>query len=359
MDISVNFSLKNFNTFGIDAKAKYFAEVTSVQEIQEFIADNYLKNNLKLILGEGSNILLTKDIDGVVLKINNKGIELVAEDDDYYYVKAEAGEIWDDFVNYCVSSNYAGVENLSYIPGTVGAAPIQNIGAYGVELKNIFFELSAININTKKIETFGKNTCEFGYRESIFKKQKNKYIILSVIFRLFKEQKFILNYPDLKEKIKKLKIQNSEFKISIIRQAIYNLRRRKLPDPSILGNAGSFFKNPIVSQDFYNELKQKFHEIIEVHSQPLTLEVSTFSAPNERGQEGAGTIKLSAAWLIEQCGWKGKRLGEASVYDKHSLILVNYGNATGQDILHLAKEIQKSVYEKFNIKLEFEVNLVT
>jgi UDP-N-acetylmuramate dehydrogenase len=338
MQLSENISLKPFNSFGIDVKAKYFAGFTSTESLRELTAPkSSVSANPLLILGSGSNILFTKDFDGLVLKNELKGIELVSEDDEYYYVKASAGDNWHRFVLYCLEKNYAGLENLSLIPGNVGASPMQNIGAYGVEIKDVFHELEAWHLEDQKIVKFGLRDCEFGYRESVFKKQyKGQFVILNVTFRLRKQPVFHTSYGVIEEELGKMGV--AELSIQKISEAVIRIRSSKLPDPSNTGNAGSFFKNPVVPKTQYEELKQSFPAI------------PGYAAGNEH-------IKLAAGWLIEQCGWKGYRNGDAGCYDKQALVLVNYGNATGQEIFSLSESIIQSVSEKFQVQLEREVNI--
>ena len=340
MNIQQNISLKNVNTFGINVFAKAFSSFSNVDELRELIEyNNSISNNQSpLILGGGSNILFTKNIDALVLKNEIKGIELINEDENYVYVKSGAGERWHGFVQYCLQRNFAGVENLSLIPGNVGASPMQNIGAYGVELKEVFYELEAFDINEQKVYTFTVNDCAFGYRESVFKnKYKNKFIILSVTFRLHKEPIFNINYGAIKNELEKMNVQ--QLTIQSISQAVINIRSSKLPDPAKIGNAGSFFKNPSVAKNIFNDLKIKFPNII----------------GNENNDE---TMKLAAGWLIEQCGWKGFRKGDAGCHDKQALVLINFGNATGNEIYDLSENILQSVKNKFGVLLEREVNII-
>jgi len=331
-------SLKNLNTFGIDASAKYFAEFSSIQDIEELLSNPKFLNTKKLILGGGSNLLFTKNFDGIVLKNNLKGIELVKEDTDFYYVKSAAGEVWHEFVMYCIQHNYAGLENLSLIPGNVGASPMQNIGAYGVEIKDVFYELEAFHIEDKKMRTFSKAECKFGYRESVFKREfKNQYIITSVTFKLFKTPQFNTSYGAIETELKAMGI--IEKSIRAISKAVCNIRNSKLPNPAEIGNAGSFFKNPEVVRGKYEFLKIKYPTIV------------GYELEN-------GNVKLAAGWLIEQAGWKGKTIGEAGVHKLQALVLVNYGNAKGNEIFDLSTKVLESVKEKFGVELEREVNII-
>lgn len=336
--IQQNISLKPFNTFSINAKAKYFATFKTIDELKELLNSKLKTQNSKLILGGGSNILFTKDFDGLVLKNELHGIELIKEDKHHYYVKAAAGENWNNFVMHCISHNYAGVENLSLIPGNVGASPMQNIGAYGVELKDVFENLEALHRKDLSIHTFTANDCAFGYRESIFKtKYKNEFVILNVTLRLNKEPVFNTSYGAVEQELEKMHVK--ELSIQAISQAVINIRTSKLPDPKQIGNAGSFFKNPIITKKHFSELKKDY--------------------PSTPGYEtDESHIKLAAGWLIEQCGWKGYRKNDAGVHAKQALVLVNYNNATGKEIFGLSEEIMRSVKKKFNVELEREVNIV-
>ncbi len=348
MNIQENISLRGFNTFGIESRAKYFAAFNSIPELQELlnhkpqtISGRHSEANAtksKMILGGGSNILLTKNVEGFVLKNEIKGIEIVGEDDDYIYVKAGAGENWHSFVMHCVRNNYAGVENLSLIPGNVGASPMQNIGAYGVEIKDVFHELEAVHVEHNTESKFGLQDCAFGYRESVFKrKYKNQYVITSVTYRLNKRPNFNTSYGAINQELEKMGVK--ELSIGAISQAVINIRSSKLPDPKEIGNAGSFFKNPQVPNDQFNELKSNYTNM---PSFPVD-ELHT---------------KIPAGWLIEQCGWKGYRKGDAGCYPKQALVLVNYGNAKGDEIFELSQEIINSVKAKFGIELEREVNII-
>lgn len=353
MNLLENISLRKYNTFGIDVSTKYFLEANSVSDIQNYLDDKTspLIKGVRglLVLGGGSNILFTKNFDGVVLKNNLKGIELIKEDSENYFVKAGGGEVWHEFVLHCIKNNYAGVENLSLIPGCVGAAPIQNIGAYGVEQKETFHELEAINLEENKKVVFTNSDCQFGYRDSIFKREaKGKFIITSVTFKLNKKPKLNTSYGAINQELEKMGAK--EVSISSISQAVCNIRRSKLPDPAVIGNAGSFFKNPIVSNDKYESLKKEF--------------------PNIVAYKDKIGMKLAAGWLVEQSGWKGKSFGTYGVhpvgnakpsYGVHkdqALVLVNYGNAKGSEVYELSGKILQSVKEKFGVELEREVVVV-
>ena len=336
-----NISLKKFNTFGIDVSARYFSSFSNTDQLKQLLSpDSRLPPPAsRLILGGGSNILLTKNFDGLVMKNEVKGIELITEDDHYVYVRAGAGENWHQFVLYCLQRNWAGVENLSLIPGNVGAGPMQNIGAYGVELKEVFYELEAFSIKEQKVYTFSVNDCMFGYRDSVFKKRhKGEFIILNVVFSLHKKPKFNTSYGAVEQELERMGIK--DLSIHAISQAVINIRSAKLPDPALVGNAGSFFKNPQVTKNQFQNLKARFPGII--------------------GYENTdGSVKLAAGWLIEQCGWKGFRRGDAGCNEKQALVLVNFGSAKGKDIYDLSEEILQSVKIKFGVVLEREVNIIS
>lgn len=335
MNVTENFSLKGLNTFGIDASARYFSTFADVDEL-EMLLDRASKSK-KMILGGGSNVLFTQNFDGYVLKNEISGVETVKEDLSHVYVKSGAGEVWHQFVMYCLERDLAGVENLSLIPGSVGASPMQNIGAYGVEIKDVFHDLEAYHIHDRKVVTFSPADCEFGYRESAFKnKYKNEFIILNVTYRLNKTPQFNTSYGAIEDELSKM---NEPLSIQTISKAVVNIRTSKLPDPKQIGNAGSFFKNPSVSEAKYSELKAAY--------------------PGMPGYAQAdGTVKIPAGWLIEQCGWKGYRRGDAGCHVRHTLVLVNYGHATGKEIYSLSEDIFQSVVKKFGIVLEREVNIV-
>ncbi len=329
-------SLKFYNTFGIDVKAKEFTSVSSFSELQSAL-DKY-QNREIFVLGGGSNMLLTQDIEKPVIHINLKGIEVVSQDENHVWVEAKAGENWHEFVLWTLENNFGGVENLSLIPGNIGSAPIQNIGAYGVELKDVFDSCKAINIKTQAIKTFSNSDCNFGYRESIFKgTEKGKYIILSVTLKLTKNKhKTSTSYGVIENELQKNGITNPT--IQDISKAVIAIRESKLPNPKEIGNSGSFFKNPVVDRATFTKVQEKYPEM------PF-YEVSE----NE--------IKIPAGWLIEQAGFKGKRFGDAGVHQKQALVLVNYGNATGKEIYDLAKTIQQTISDNFGIEIEMEVNV--
>jgi UDP-N-acetylmuramate dehydrogenase len=333
-----NYSLKQLNSFGIDVSAKHFVEASTVAEIQEVLNNIEFAKANKLILGGGSNILFTKDYDGLVVKNNMKGIATTREDDEFYYVEAMAGEVWHELVMHCVNAGYGGLENLSLIPGNIGASPMQNIGAYGVEIKDVFHSLTAMHILDKEIHTFSSEDCKFGYRESVFKNAlKGQYIILSVTFKLRKTPIYNVSYGAIETELRNMGV--TQLSIRSISQAVCNIRNSKLPNPRDIGNAGSFFKNPEVEKSVYDKLKKDF---------PL---IAAYPA-------GFGKMKLAAGWLIEACGWKGRTLGAAGVHRLQALVLVNYGNAKGTEIIALAEEVALSVKNKFGVTLEKEVNII-
>ena len=336
MDIQQNFNLKAYNTFGLDVSTTYFAEFHSIEEIAHLLKE--FSNTRKLVLGGGSTILFTADFEGIVLKNEIKGIEIISRDDEHIRLKVGAGENWHQFVLYCIENNYAGIENLSLIPGSVGAAPMQNIGAYGVEVKEVIESVEAYHIQSGEIHTFVNQECEFGYRESIFKhKVKGEYIISSVIFRWNKKPNFNISYGAIEETLKEQGIQN--LSIKAISDAVIHIRSSKLPNPSEIGNAGSFFKNPEIPLAQFEQLKTKFPDI------------ANYPLPDNQ-------VKIPAGWLIEKAGWKGKKLGNIGVHDKQALVLVNFGGGKGQEIKALSEEIQNSVFEKFGIGIQAEVNVV-
>lgn len=339
MQFNEHISLKPFNSFGIDAKARYFTSFDTLERLEEVITHLEKKSiSQRMILGGGSNLLFTRDYDGCILKNDLKGISLAGEDEDHYYVKVSAGENWHGFVMYCIHHQYAGLENLSLIPGNAGASPMQNIGAYGVEIKDLFHELEAWHIQDKTLHTFRTPDCAFGYRESVFKrKYRNQFVICNITFRLNKIPTFHTSYGAISEELERMGVQ--QLSIRAIADAVIHIRSSKLPNPSALGNAGSFFKNPLVTDEQYEDLKKTYPSI------------PGYAA-------GDTTTKLAAGWLIEQCGWKGYRKGDAGCYAKQALVLVNYGQATGSEIWQLSEEIIQSVKNRFGIALEREVNIL-
>lgn len=329
-------SLKNYNTFGIDVKAREFSTFSTVEELKS-ILNQRNKSLPVIILGGGSNVLFTKDVEALVLKNEINGITAISEDDESISFKVGAGVVWHSFVQYTVERKLGGIENLSLIPGSVGASPMQNIGAYGVEIKDVFVSLEALHIDSLEVHTFTNKACQFGYRESVFKRKlKNQYVIVSVTYRLMKNPVLNTNYGAIQQEIQSLQVEKID--VSTVSQAVINIRQSKLPDPTKIGNAGSFFKNPIVKSDVFFALRQKFPNI-----------------PNYSQENG--DYKLAAGWLIEQIGYKGKKAGNCGVHDLQALVLVNYGAATGKEIYDLSSEIISEVKSVFNVELEREVNI--
>ncbi|MEM8508918.1 MAG: UDP-N-acetylmuramate dehydrogenase [Bacteroidota bacterium] len=337
MKILENISLKPYNTFGIAVNARHFVEVTSLLQLQKVLQLSAFSR--RFIISGGSNILLTSDIDALVVHLNLKGIFVAQEDDQTIVLKIMAGENWHELVLWTLQRDYGGLENLSLIPGNVGTAPIQNIGAYGVELKDVFEGCEAMRIQDQELEDFAKEDCQFGYRDSLFKNAaKGKYIITSIRLRLTKKDHTLHTfYGAIEEELTKMEVVIPT--IQKIAEAVINIRKRKLPDPQVIGNSGSFFKNPVVQKKLFEGVKRKFPQV------PFY-------------DMGENLIKIPAGWLIEQCGFKGKRFGDAGVHEKQALVLVNYGNATGKQILDLATNIQKAVKTRFGILLHPEVNII-
>ncbi len=336
MLIRKNTSLKFYNTFGLDYMANSIVHIrTDKEAIALFKGGTSLKKPL-LILGEGSNVLFTNDFKGTIIRPEYRGIKIGNQDNDTVIISAGAGIIWDKLVEWTVNRGFGGLENLSLIPGFTGAAAVQNIGAYGTEVKDTIYKLKTISVRDGSVRIFNKEECKFGYRSSIFKTtQKGKFLVTRVYFKLSVNPLLNLEYGSLKDEVMRL----GKNTLTNARQAVINIRRNKLPDPEVIGNAGSFFKNPVVTSDFAERLKKRFPGIC------------CYNDPS-------GGIKLAAAWLIEYCGWKGKRIGDAGVHDKQALVLVNYGKASGRDILDLSEQIRKSVFEKFGIGLEKEVEVI-
>ena len=337
MEIQHNFSLKKYNTFGIEAKAKQFVAVHSSDELKVILEEN--KAQKKFILGGGSNMLLTKDIDALVIHIDLKGKKIIKENEDFVWIESQAGENWHEFVLWTIDQNFGGLENMSLIPGNVGTTPVQNIGAYGTEIKDTFVSCEAMTIENQEMKTFIKEDCHFGYRESVFKNEaKNQYVITSVVFKLTKHNhKINISYGDITAELAKNSITNPSLKD--VSNAVIAIRQSKLPDPKELGNSGSFFKNPILLKSDFKKIHEKFPEM------------KYFDISDTE-------VKVPAGWLIEQAGFKGKRFGDAGIHKNQALVLVNYGNATGQEILDVSKNIQETIFKTFGIHIEAEVNVI-
>jgi UDP-N-acetylmuramate dehydrogenase len=337
MTIQNNFSLKKYNTFGIEAKAKQFVAIHSVEDLKTILQEH--QSEPKFILGGGSNMLLTQDIQALVIHIDLKGKKVLKEDDDYVWVESQAGENWHEFVLWTIDQNFGGLENMSLIPGNVGTTPVQNIGAYGTEIKDTFVSCDAMNIATQEMKTFTKEDCHFGYRESVFKHEaKDQFIITSVIFKLTKRNhKINTSYGDITKELEKQNVSTPTLKD--VSNAVIAIRQSKLPDPKELGNSGSFFKNPIIPKAQY----EKAHAL---HPEMPHYVVSETE------------VKVPAGWLIERAGFKGKRFGDAGIHKNQALVLVNYGNATGQEILAVSRDIQATILKEFGITIEAEVNVI-
>ena len=337
MEIKTNFSLKNYNSFGIEAIAKQFIAIQTISELTSILQSN--PTSKKFILGGGSNMLLTQDIDALVIHIDLKGKKIIREDEDFVWVESQAGENWHEFVIWTIDQGFGGLENMSLIPGNVGTTPIQNIGAYGTEIKDTMVSCDTIAIKDQTIKTFTNADCHFGYRESVFKNEfKFQYIITSVVFKLTKKShKINTSYGDILAELSKNNTTDPSLKE--VSDAVIAIRRSKLPNPKELGNSGSFFKNPILSKKEFDPIHLKFPEM-------KYYEISD------------SEVKVPAGWLIEQAGFKGKRFGDAGIHKNQALVLVNYGQATGQEILAVSKDIQKTVFEKFGIRIEAEVNVI-
>jgi len=337
LQLQQNISLKNFNTFGVDVSARHFVEINHEDELVELFMDPKWLTEKRLVMGGGSNMLLINDFDGLVIRMNIRGFEHRINHNEVF-VEAGAGEVWNDLVNFCVDREYAGLENLSLIPGSVGASPIQNIGAYGVELKDVFDSCRAFEIATGKFRTFTKADCEFGYRESVFKGSlKEQYIIVCVKFHLSLIPDLNLKYGAIEQELAQRKITNPTIKD--VSQVVSHIRVAKLPDPSTIGNAGSFFKNPVITAAEFEALQARHADVVNYPA-------------------GNGQVKLAAGWLIEQCGWKGKVVGHTGTWKNQALVLVNHGGATGQEVYNFSSQIIDSVYTKFGVTLQREVNII-
>lgn len=331
------FSLKNYNTFGIEAKAKQFVAVHSIDDLRLVLQQNISEK--KFVLGGGSNMLLTQDIDALVIHIDLKGKKIIQENDDFVWVESQAGENWHEFVLWTLQQNLGGLENMSLIPGNVGTTPVQNIGAYGTEIKDTMVSCTAMKIDSQDMKTFSNADCHFGYRESIFKQEaKDQYIITSVVFQLTKRNhKINTAYGDIQAELYKSEIESPT--IQDVSNAVIAIRQSKLPDPKVLGNSGSFFKNPILLKSDFEKIHTKFPDM-------KYFEISETE------------VKVPAGWLIEQAGFKGKRFGDAGIHKNQALVLVNYGNASGQEILNVSKDIQETIFNTFGIRIEAEVNVI-
>lgn len=333
-----NADLKPYNTFGVSVRAKWLVECETVEDIREVVLDSRWKALPRLVLGGGSNVLFTQDFDGVVVLNRIIGIDKVEENEEYVWVKSNAGVVWHSFVLHCIQNQWAGVENLSLIPGSVGACPIQNIGAYGVEIKDVFHSLAAMHADTGELRTFDHSACAFGYRDSVFKnEEKGKWIILSVTFQLKKHPVWNTQYGDIQKEMERLGYATPT--LVGISQSVINIRQSKLPDPKVLGNAGSFFKNPVIEESLYLDLKKQFENM------------PAYPA-------GPGKVKVPAGWLIEQAGWKGYQDSTCGVNAKQALVLVNFGTATGNEVYDLSTKIVEDIARRFQITLEREVNIL-
>ena len=339
MNIQENYSLKNHNTFGVEVSAKYFAEIKSLDQLTQILRNTSVQKFKMLFLGGGSNVLFTQDFDGVVFQLNLKGISEKILNDDEVLVTSQAGENWHEFVRFCLDKNYGGLENLSLIPGNVGTSPMQNIGAYGTEIKDTFVSCKVLNLETLVVEEFNHEKCNFGYRESIFKREgKGKYVILDVSFKLTRKDHLIkTEYGAIQAELKNLGVENPT--IQEVSEAVINIRQSKLPDPKIIGNAGSFFKNPSIPLEQFLEVQKTYSEMPHYPQGEL--------------------VKVPAGWLIEQCGWKGKQIGNVASHELQSLVIVNKtGLASGKEIFDFSTMIIESVKEKFGIELDREVNII-
>ena len=336
MKINQHISLLPYNTFGIDVNADFFIEYDSAADLQDVLRSETVKNNKTLHIGGGSNLLFLNDYNGVILHSAIRSIEKIFEDADSVLLEVGSSVNWDDFVGFCVTNGWGGAENLSLIPGEAGAAAVQNIGAYGVEVQELIVNVNSVEVETTAFKTFTKEECRYGYRNSIFKNElKGKYIITSIVFRLTKNPVFRLNYQHLEEEV----LKNGEVNLQNIRSTIIHIRQAKLPDPKVTGNAGSFFMNPVIPKEQFLSLQSLYPQL------PHYYDSETME-------------KIPAAWLIDQCGWKGKRIGNAGVHENQALVLVNLGGAKGSEIVYLAQQIQQSVKEKFGIELTPEVNYI-
>lgn len=331
-----NINITPFTTFGVEVSSRYFATFSSIEELRKLLAE--VKDQQLLVLGGGSNMLFRKDYEGITIKNEITGISVIEENEESVLLKVGAGEVWHNFVLYSIEHNLGGIENLSLIPGSVGASPMQNIGAYGVEIKDVFDSLEAIEIATGELHTFSHQDCQFGYRESVFKKElKGKYIIVSVSYKLSKQPKLNTSYGAINSELAKRGITQPSIKD--VSDVVIAIRQSKLPDPKEIGNAGSFFKNPVIPKSHYIALQKTYENI---PSYPVSKD----------------TVKVPAGWLIDNAGWKGKTIGEYGVHKNQALVLVNYGKANGNDIFQLSEDIIADIYKRYQIKLEREVNII-
>jgi UDP-N-acetylmuramate dehydrogenase len=340
VELKENYSLKTLNTFCVDVSARYFSKFHSVKNLKELI--NHA-NDIKMpvmVLGGGSNMLFTKNYPGLILKNEIKGIDIIEDTPDFVLIKAGSGEIWHDLVSKSVDMDFYGIENLSLIPGCCGAAPIQNIGAYGVEIKDVFYQLEALELGSGNIKIFDKEECNFGYRNSVFKNNlKGKVVITSITLKLQKSGSLNTSYGSISQELEKMNVNMNALTSKDVSNAVINIRTNKLPDPNELGNAGSFFKNPVVDETIFNKLISQWPDMVGYPA-------------------GSGKMKVAAGWLIEKCGWKGKRIGDVGSHSMQSLVIVNYGQATGDQIYKFAMDVKKSVKVKFDIDLLPEVNIL-
>lgn len=343
MTIHENYSLKPLHTFGLDVHARYFVPVRSAEEFLLIRESEAYRKSPLLLLGGGSNMLFRGNLDRLVVRVEVEGKTRVKEDEHSVYLQVGAGTNWHELVQYCISHNWGGIENLSLIPGTTGAAPIQNIGAYGTELEQVFHSLEAIHLESGEVQTFSHNDCQFGYRDSFFKREgKGKYLITRVTLRLSKQPKANVTYRGVPEMIEQIRKENTGTDLTAIQEvsaAITRIRQQKLPNPATIGNAGSFFKNPVISKEAFARLQAEHPG------------VPHYPVSNTE-------VKVPAAWLIDQCGWKGYRKNDAGIHDKQALVLVNHGRARGEDLVQLACAVQDDVARRFNISLHPEVNII-
>ncbi|MBN1168814.1 UDP-N-acetylmuramate dehydrogenase [Candidatus Woesebacteria bacterium] len=356
MKILKDHSLKKINAFHVDVKAKYIAYPKSEDEVIDLLSNKKFKNLKKVVIGEGSGTLFTKDLNGIVIKVATKGIETFKEDNDMVLVKACSGEIWDHLVEWSVNRNYQGIENMSGIPGTVGAAPVQNIAAYGQDFAEVFESLSAIDLKSGQKKVFKKSELEFGYRDSIFKnKHKNRYVITEVTIKLNKNPQLVTDYYSRYESIKSEleKMTKEPYTLNDVRNAVIKIRDSKFPDWKVYGNTGSFFKNPFVTKTQLNNIQKKYPEV-----QYYPTEKMQYPKLSSRSLKEAEIVKIAAGWLLEELGWKGKRIGNVATSPNQALVIINYGNATADEIINFAKKMKKDFFSHFGVQLEYEVKII-